>query len=424
MLAARTSAVRSASRIARNFATVVDSAGVKVASVDNGEATSSVTFLVKAGSRFENKPGVAHALQNFAFKSTSKRSGLATVRATELYGGVLSSALSREHLALTAEFLRGDEEYFVDVLSSFITSAKFTRHELLEFVAPLCASESTAAFSNPATRAVELAHGLAFRNGLGAPLLATEHGHVDVDLVKSYASSVFGKGNIAVLGTGISQEALTKLVERSLGSLSAAASPATTPTSYHGGETRVDSHGGAQTVFIGFGTAGSPSAELAALAAHLNPQPSVKWSEGLSPLASSIPQGSSVQTVFLPYSDATLFGLLVQGETAEDVKVAGKAAVAALKEASNVKAEDLKKAVAKAKFAVASSTDSRSGLVSVLGSKVLAGASASLNESISALEKVDASAFAKATSSLLKAKPTYVAVGDVKALPYADDLGL
>ena len=55
-------------RAVRSFATVVDSAGVKVAAVDNGEATTSVTFLVKGGSRFENKPGVAHALQNFAFK--------------------------------------------------------------------------------------------------------------------------------------------------------------------------------------------------------------------------------------------------------------------------------------------------------------------------------------------------------------------
>ena len=72
MLAARASAVRSASRIARNFATVVDSAGVKVAAADNGEATSSVTLLVKAGSRFQNKPGVAHALQNFAFRVCSR----------------------------------------------------------------------------------------------------------------------------------------------------------------------------------------------------------------------------------------------------------------------------------------------------------------------------------------------------------------
>ena len=64
----RTSAARRASRLARSFATVVDTAGVKVAAVDNGEATSAVTFLVKAGSRYQNKPGVAHALQNFAFK--------------------------------------------------------------------------------------------------------------------------------------------------------------------------------------------------------------------------------------------------------------------------------------------------------------------------------------------------------------------
>ena len=68
MLAARASAARSASRIVRNFATVVDTAGVKVAAVDNGESTSAVTFLVNAGSRYQNKPGVAHVLQNFAFK--------------------------------------------------------------------------------------------------------------------------------------------------------------------------------------------------------------------------------------------------------------------------------------------------------------------------------------------------------------------
>ncbi|KAJ2980217.1 hypothetical protein NUW54_g11036 [Trametes sanguinea] len=109
MLAARASAARAASRIARNFATVVDAAGVKVAAADNGEATSAVTVIVKAGSRFETKPGVAHALKNYAFKSTDKRSTLGTVREAELYGGVLSSSLSREHLAVTAEFLRGDE---------------------------------------------------------------------------------------------------------------------------------------------------------------------------------------------------------------------------------------------------------------------------------------------------------------------------
>ena len=42
-------------------------------------------------------------------QSTATRSAIGTVRESELYGGVLSSSLGREHLALTAEFLRGDE---------------------------------------------------------------------------------------------------------------------------------------------------------------------------------------------------------------------------------------------------------------------------------------------------------------------------
>lgn len=67
MLATRAS---TAKRLARSFATVVDTkaSGIKVAAVDNGQATAAVTFLVKAGSRYEPSPGVAHALKNFAFK--------------------------------------------------------------------------------------------------------------------------------------------------------------------------------------------------------------------------------------------------------------------------------------------------------------------------------------------------------------------
>lgn len=42
-------------------------------------------------------------------QSTDKRSALRIVREAELLGGVLSSSLTKEHLLLTAEFLRGDE---------------------------------------------------------------------------------------------------------------------------------------------------------------------------------------------------------------------------------------------------------------------------------------------------------------------------
>ena len=67
MLAARATVRRSA-RLSRTFATAVESAGLRVAAIDHGQPTSSVTFVVKAGSRYEPKPGVANFLKNFAFK--------------------------------------------------------------------------------------------------------------------------------------------------------------------------------------------------------------------------------------------------------------------------------------------------------------------------------------------------------------------
>jgi ubiquinol-cytochrome c reductase core subunit 2 len=201
--------------------------------------------------------------------------------------------------------------------------------------------------------------------------------HPALDDVKQYAKAAFSKGNFAVLGTGIQQDALARLVEKSLGALyrSDSAAPTSAPSTYFGGETRVEAHGGPQTVFIGFGTTGTQqSAELAVLSAHLSPEPSVKWSSGsTSPITEvDLPTGTTVRTMLLPYSDATLFGLLIQGETAEGVREAGKIAVKALKDGgsgASVKEPALKKAVAKAKFTSASALDGREELLSALGAK-------------------------------------------------------
>lgn len=55
----------------RSYATVSDVSGVKVAGIDSGvlpAATTSITVVVKAGTRYETQPGVAHCLKGFAFK--------------------------------------------------------------------------------------------------------------------------------------------------------------------------------------------------------------------------------------------------------------------------------------------------------------------------------------------------------------------
>jgi ubiquinol-cytochrome c reductase core subunit 2 len=282
--------------------------------------------------------------------------------------------------------LRNYREYFVDVLASFITGARLPRHELNELVLPLVEADSTAASNDPTTKALEAAHTIAFRHGLGASLFATQHPSFTIDDIKTFATSAFSSGNIAVLGTGIDQAKLSKLVEKSLGKIPSSSSVATPSTKYYGGETRVESTNPLQTVFIGFGTTGAPSSDLAALASHVAPEPHVKWSKGISPISEATPSGTTVQTVYLPYSDATLFGVLIQGENAADTKTAAQAVVKVLK--SQVSETDAKKAVAKAKFRAASEADSRDGVVSLLGNKVFAGADASIETTLSSFDAV------------------------------------
>lgn len=166
---------------------------------------------------------------------------------------------------------------------------------------------------------------------------------------------------------------MNKLVEASFAGVTAEGGVKTTESKYFGGETRLEGTEGPQTVFIGFGTTNTQSsAELSTLAAYLSTTPSIKWAKGLSPVAQNIPEGTSVQPVFLQYSDASLFGLLVQADGVQGVKDAGKVVVDAIKKAAKggLSEEEVKGAVRRAKFSAASGIETRDGLVNVLGSKV------------------------------------------------------
>jgi ubiquinol-cytochrome c reductase core subunit 2 len=319
----------------------------------------------------------------------------------------------------------GAREFFVDVLASFIASARFTPHELQEYVIPVIESEAAAARADPVTQALEAAHALAFRTGLGGFLAWPASTSPAINEIKEYARSAFAKRNFAVVGTGINDATLTKLVEKSLQPYASSnvAPPVSAPSTYHGGETRIElsTHGEPQTLFIGYGVAGKPSPDLAALAAHLSPQPSVKWSRALSPISAAIPAGASVRTILLPYSDATLFGLLVQGPDSNVVREAAKVAVRELKsaEAGLTKSEALQKAITKAKFTIASALDSRENFQSILGAKagifpswkrlcslicnmqVLEGSEATVESTLSAFDKVTAATLSKVFKGLI-----------------------
>jgi ubiquinol-cytochrome c reductase core subunit 2 len=99
---------------------------------------------------------------------------------------------------------------------------------------------------------------------------------------------------------------------------------------------------------------------------------SVKWSTGSSALAQAAGKvhGASAKSFLLPYSDASLFGVVVTAPTSEGVAAVAKDVAAALKGASKASGEEIKRAIAKAKFADAVSREQQLGLISTAGPAV------------------------------------------------------
>ena len=248
---------------------------------------------------------------------------------------------------------------------------------------PTLQSETLNAVGTPSVLALDLAHQVAFRRGLGNSLFASPHSPLSAQDVKDYAAKAFAKSNIAVFGTGISTEELSASVAKAFGGASSSSSGSSLSSSgskYYGGEQRVplDLHSGGQpTMLIAFGTTES-SADLNVITELVGGQSALKWVPGTTPLAlaaSKVP-GSKIESFNLSYSDASLVGVQITAPTSQGVKELAHEVVNAYKSLSSgskVDKEQLDKAVAAAKFKAANGLENKEGLLAAFGPVVLNG---------------------------------------------------
>ncbi|KAF5101515.1 hypothetical protein D0Z00_000790 [Geotrichum galactomycetum] len=402
----RSTAARSTLRtVGRRAFSSQEVSGVKVISRDDGRTTSQVSVIIKAGSRYSTTPGLAHILEKFAFKNTSNRSALRLTRETELLGGQLSTSLSRENIVLTAKFLREDLPYFVEALGDVLANTSFNKYELIEDVTPLVALEAQAAAKNAAFVSAEAAYSAAFHNGLGNSLLAESYSPVTIDQVKSFASSAFTKSNITVVGNSVVESDLAALVGKHFGGLSTGAALSTPATKAHAGEVRVKSSG-ANALTIAFpSTSVTPANSV--IAHVLGGVSNVKWSVGSSLLSIVANKtGTTINTSYSPYSDASLLSVTISGASAAAVSDAAALAAKEIKGLSaSLSEEAIKKASAAVRFAAADLVDVNPVAAVIAGDVT-----------------VSADAVAEAAAALSSGPVAVGAVGQVHNLPYADDL--
>jgi ubiquinol-cytochrome c reductase core subunit 2 len=217
--------------------------------------------------------------------------------------------------------------------------------------------------------------------------------------IEAFAAVAYAKNNFALVGNGIEQAELSKWTGEFFKDVSATAPsglPALDPGSgkYFGGETRI-AHSGGSAVTIAFegssligGASHKPAID--ALAALLGGQSAVKWSTGTSILAKVAAghPGISIKTESLQYSDTGLLAVTITGSN-KIVSAAVKDVAAAILAlgSSAPSAEDLKKAVAQAKFKAYDVETADAPLLDVIG---LGGVAGSIKTSEAALKGISA----------------------------------
>ncbi|KAG2213856.1 hypothetical protein INT47_001125 [Mucor saturninus] len=415
---------------ANGLQTSVASNGIKVTSSQEPGQTASLAVVVNGGSRAESgkNAGVAHFLKNYGFKNNANRTAFRIAREAELAGAVLSSNLSHEALVYSAELLKGDAELFAEILSDVVTKQKYQQHEFYD-VAHQTASESASAFATAEISAIESAHQVAFRTGLGNSIFAKPTARINNDAVKAYAQELFTQDNIALVGTGIDHQVLQNLAETYFNLPSGKLS--LTASTYYGGESRIENVSSKGEYVLAFEGAAADSAEFAALQVlrhALGGEVNVKHTAGsgiLAQAAAKFAEGTEIKAFNLGYSDAGLFGLQVSAATAETGAAISAAAEQLKAAAKGLSSEDFSRAVAQAKFAATAGFETRLDRLQTLGVQALrSGKYTSAAESVAAIEKVTTADIAQVAEKLLKSKTTTVALGDLTSLPYADSVSL
>lgn len=181
-------------------------------------------------------------------------------------------------------------------------------------------------------------------------------------MIEAYSKAAYIKSNFSVVANGTSNTDLKKWVGEFF-SDSPTSTPSSIPTiqsepsKYYGGEERI-AHDGGNTMIIAFPgsssfTGSSYKPEIAVLAALLGGESSIKWSPGFSLLSKATQAHPHVHisTSHAAYSDAGLLIISLDGKAA-DVMRASQDVVKTVKSvaAGEFSKEDIKKAIATAKF--------------------------------------------------------------------------
>ncbi|XP_051173688.1 cytochrome b-c1 complex subunit 2, mitochondrial [Leptopilina boulardi] len=401
---------------------------ITVAAVDSNSPVTQVSIVFKAGSRNEtyDTQGMSHLLRIAAGLTTSRSTTFGITRNIQQMGANITASADRETIAYTVQVLRDKVNQALPFLEDVATRQVFKPWEISDSSPRLRYEISTVPEE---CRIVELLHKAAYRTGLGFSLYSPKRqiGEISTETLQHYVSTWFSGSRCAVVGTGISATELSDFASK----LHVSSNDCKTEAAkYYGGDARKERNSPIASVAVAFESAGlekgNEAIAFAILKAAAGSGPCVKWGNGASPLIKAITSATGNEPVAATafnasYADSGLFGCILQTTP----EVAGQATKAAFKwlRTANISDTDVARGKAALKAAVLGATECGETQLENLSQQVLLrGKVLSPLELAAEVDKVSAADVKNAAKKLSSARPTVAAIGNIKTVPYSDQL--
>ncbi|XP_068983363.1 cytochrome b-c1 complex subunit 2, mitochondrial [Bombus flavifrons] len=401
---------------------------VTVAAYDNNSPIAQVSIVFRAGSRNEtyDTQGTAHHLRIAAGLGTSVSSAFAITRNIQQHGGNLITILDRESIAYTLQITRDNLADTLQYLECAATKQIFKPWEVQDQLPRL---KYELGSLSDAALVIELLHKAAYRSGLGYSLFSPEHqiGKINSEGLLHFVNTWCTAPRCAVVGTGVSLAELSALGSN----LSVESADNTNePTKYYAGEVRKETTSSLTSVAIAVEGVSLKNEKEALACAILQRAsgngPRVKWGcspsslqKQLSSVAGSEPFGLS--TFNASYTDSGLFGVVLCSTS----NVVGSLTKEAAEWLKSLKISESEVARGKniLKTEVLDAADNALCLLESMQQQALLKGEVSSPVSIAnAIDKVSTSDVKAVADKLVKGKLSIAALGNLKTVPYLDEL--
>jgi len=408
---------------------------IKVAIADNGGPISRMTFMVKAGSRYEDSSnmGVTHLIRHMTQMSTINNSALKVMKELEISGGNVSTHTTRDYAIVSMTCGRNTFSDLFSVIAPGITRSEINRWDEYNPTTDVC-TDLGFLQTQPYTELLELLHGAAYRSTLGNSLYMSPRfvNTISNQQILDFMTTNYRPTRAVVAATNIEPEEVAQYIG-TLKFADAKSQAVDTKASYLGGDNRLPV-GGLDTTYVAFATEGPSLSSPELLSAGVlqcvlgSNQENVKYGAAYSKLNTAVQKVTNspiaVSGLNCNYTDSGLFGFMVSASPADIDKVLRTAYETFVNIGkSGLTDQDVQRAKNRLKANIVTKNETGDGYVLNLAEQLMGSDKLmSLAQILKMVDAVTTADVANAAKKFASGKGSLASIGDINNVPLVDQL--